>query len=378
MNLKRVAALAASALILAGLSGCGRKSDTTAAKAASAEAPLLLAPADLVQVERTGLSTGPTVTGSIQAEKKADLRAEVGAVVLAVLKDSGEAVHRGDLLVRLDDTAIRDALTAAQASAQAATNALDQAERQYQRLKQLRESGLVSVQQAEDAEIRRNSAASDAEAARTRVVSARQQLDRTQVRAPFDGVVSDRKVSAGDTVQVGRELLKVIDPHSLRFEGFIPAGSIGDVKPGQHVSFRVQGHDENRGRSFPGIVSRVNPEADATTRQVGVLVSFTDAEQRPRVAGLFAEGRIETARSAALSLPPTAIQRDGDASFVWKRDGQVLRKTPVQLGEQDRRSGIQSLRDGIAEGAQVLRHPDATLHDGQRIELGDGPKPTGG
>ncbi len=371
--LRQISTLACATLAVASLGACQRKPASDAA--AKDDMPRLLAPADLIRVERSGVASGPTVTGSIQAEKKADLRAEVGAVVLAVFKDAGESARRGDLLVRLDDTAIREALTAAQASAQAATNALDQAERQYQRLRQLRESGLVSVQQTEDAEIRRNSAASEAEAARTRVVSAKQQLDRTLVKAPFDGVVTDRKISAGDTVQVGRELLKVIDPGSLRFEGYIAAGSVGDVKPGQSVSFRVQGQG---GDSFVGRVARVNPEADSTTRQVGVLISFTDPEQRPRVAGLFAEGRIETARSALLTLPPTAILQDGDTHFVWKREGKILRKVVVELGERDARSGMRVIRGGIEASVEVLRHPDSTLHDGQPLEINADAKPAGG
>ena len=64
------------------------------------------------------------------------------------------------------------------------------------------------------------------------MVTARQQLERTEVRAPFDGIVSDRKVSAGDTAQIGKELVKVIDPTSLRFEGLVSADSIGEVKAG--------------------------------------------------------------------------------------------------------------------------------------------------
>ena len=369
----RFTLVACALLSLASLGACQRKPAADAT--AKGDIPLLLAPADLIRVERSGVASGPTVTGSIQAEKKADLRAEVSAVVLAVMKDAGERVRRGDLLLRLDDTAIRDALTAAQASAQAASNALDQAERQYQRLRQLRERGLVSVQQTEDAELRRNSAASDAEAARTRVVAAKQQLDRTVVKAPFDGIVADRKVSAGDTVQIGRELLKVIDPNSLRFEGFIAAGSIGEVKPGQNVAFRVQGQGTG---IYPGRVTRVNPEADVTTRQVGVVVSFTDVEQRPGVAGLFAEGRIETSHSESLTLPPTAIQHDGDTSFVWKRDGKALRKVVVELGERDVRSGLRVIQGGIEAGSEVLRHPDSTLHDGQSIEFGTDAKSAGG
>ena len=82
----------------------------------------------------------------------------------------------------------------------AAAQAYEQAQRQYERMVKLRETGVVSAQQVEDVEIRRNTAQSDREAARSRVVTARQMLERTEVRAPFDGIISDRKVSAGDTV----------------------------------------------------------------------------------------------------------------------------------------------------------------------------------
>jgi multidrug resistance efflux pump len=61
-------------------------------------------------------------------------------------------------------------------------------------------------------------------------VQARQQLQRTEVRAPFDGVVSERKVSAGDTAQIGKELVKVIDPTSMRFEGLVSADKVTSVR----------------------------------------------------------------------------------------------------------------------------------------------------
>ena len=64
-------------------------------------------------------------------------------------------------------------------------------------------------------------------------------MQRTLARAPFDGVVSERRVSAGDTAQVGKELLKVIDPASLRFEGLVSAERIGQVKVGQAVQLRI-------------------------------------------------------------------------------------------------------------------------------------------
>jgi RND family efflux transporter MFP subunit len=137
------------------------------------------------------------------------------------------------------------------------------------------------------------------------------------VRAPFDGIVSDRKVSNGDTAQVGKELIKVIDPASMRFEGMVSADKVGVVKVGQPVLFRVNGY---QGQNFNGKIKRVDPSANAVTRQVEVLVDFADAT-RPGVAGLYAEGRIEAETSASLMVPPSALVQAGDNNYVWRVKG---------------------------------------------------------
>jgi RND family efflux transporter MFP subunit len=233
-------------LPLAMMAACTGEGDigiaSAKAKASSSPPSLLLAPQDTLTLSRSSSTSGPLFTGSVQPERLADLRAEVSAVVLEVKKQNGDPVKAGDLLVRLDDTAIRDSLTSAEASARAASQAYSQAQRQFQRMTKLQTEGLVSAQSVEDAEIRRNNAQSDFESAKSLAATARQQLQRTQVRAPFDGIVSDRKVSAGDTAQVGKELLKVIDPHSMRVVGLVSADEIGEVRAGQPVSFRVHGY----------------------------------------------------------------------------------------------------------------------------------------
>jgi len=368
----RQAGLAAAIVIsVFSLAGCGKGA---AGKTADAEklAPMLISPEDVLTVSSNAMATGPSITGSIEPERRADLRAEVSAVVLAVLKENGDPVKRGDLLVRLDQTSIRDSLTAADASARAADQAFEQAERQYQRMATLKQTGVVSTQQLEDVEIRRNSAQSDRAAAHTRVVTARQQLERTEVRAPFNGIVSDRKVSAGDTAAVGKELLKVIDPSSLRFEGLVSADSVGQLKAGQHVWFKIHGYSTNE---FTGVITRVNPAANITTRQVEVLVAFDDASKQPNVAGLYAEGHVETQTSATLSLPGASIVREGDNAFAWRVNGEKLSKVALTLGDRDARTGAFALRGGLAEGDKVLRFPNATLKDGQLVQAGAGAKP---
>ncbi len=357
------------------LVGCAKVDESLAAgtdgKSAAEQRPLLISSEDLLTVRSNALTSGPSITGSIQPERHADLRAEVSAVVLKVLKENGDAVKRGDLLVRLDDTAIRDSLTSAEASARAADQAYQQAERQFQRLSSLKASGVVSAQEVEDVEIRRNNAQSDREAAKTSAVLARQQLQRTEARAPFDGIVSDRKVSAGDTAQIGKELVKVIDPGSMRFEGMVSADDIGQVEVGQPVLFRVHGYAD---QAFQGKVARVNPAANATTRQVEVLVEFADSSQQPKLAGLYGEGRIESSSTAGLTIPATALVRDGDQAFAWRLQASRLQKVPLVVGDRDARSGEYVLKSGLQAGDQLLRYPTATLQNGQRAELAEAPK----
>ena len=356
----RLSLLLAATLALA---ACGRgpgKPD----KGAAAPPALLVAPEDLHTIGRNAVASGPAVTGSVQPEKRADLRAEVAGIVLQVVRENGDVVRRGDLLVRLDDTSIRDALASAESANRAATQAFEQAERQLQRLTTLRGSGMASAQQMEDAEVRRNNAQSEVEASRTRAVQARQQLQRTEVRAPFDGIVSDRKVSAGDTAQIGKELLKVIDPASMRFEGLISADHVGTVKAGQAVSFRVSGYGE---QEFVGKVRRVSPSANPTTRQIEVLVDFTGPKQ-PQLAGLYAEGRIETASSASLTIAASAVVRDGDRASAWRVVDGKLERVTIDVGPRDPRSGDFVISSGLSEGDRVLRYPSALLKDGQRAE----------
>ena len=353
------------------LGACGKpdKATVNAARegaARAAAATLLLADKDLRTLASGPLASGPVVTGTLQPERRADLRAEVAAVVLQVLKDNGQAVRAGELLVRLDDTAIRDSLASTEEAVRAAAQAFEQAERQVQRFKTLQQQGMTSTQALEDAEVRRNNAHSDWVAAKSRVVAARQQLQRTSVRAPFDGLVSERRASVGDTVQMGKELLKVIDPRSMRFEGLVSADHMQALKVGQAVSFRINGYSQG---DFAGRLQRIDSAANATTRQVAVLVSFVDAARAPPVAGLFAEGRIETASTQALIVQEAALVRAGEAVFVWRVQGQALAKVAVKLGERDARSGAYPVLEGLTAGDRILRKPGSTLVDGQRVEF---------
>jgi RND family efflux transporter MFP subunit len=354
-------------LSLGMLTGCQKP--TAEPKKTTESVALSLGNEDILQLGTSQHGTGPVISGSLQPEIRADLRAEVGAVVIKVHKENGEMVRKGDLLVTLDNAVFRDNLSSAEESLRAATQSLDGAERQYQRMKSLQAQGMVSTQGLEESEIKRNAAQSELVAVKARVAAAKQQLDRTEVRAPFNGVVSARKASAGDTAQIGKELIQVIDPSSMRFEGQVAADQMGVVKLGQRVNFRINGVAQNGDQlASQGTVKRIDGAANPVTRQVSVLVTI-NAKDRPPVVGLFAEGVIETLTKPAVMIAESSLRREGDKVFAWVLEGDKVVKRAIQLGDRDTRLGEWVVRSGLNSGEKVLRNNSSSLKDGQQFIL---------
>jgi len=343
------------------LSACGASKE---APAKETRQTMLIVKEDLVTISSNRIASGPIISGSLEAKKQADLRAEVSAIVVQVLKDNGDKVKEGDLLVRLDDTIYRQALISSQEAERAAQQSFDQAERQFNRLKSLSTSGAVSTQAKEDAELRRNSAQSELAAARSRLAQDTLQLARTQIRAPFAGVVANRVTSNGDTAQVGKALLKVIDPGSIRFEGFVPASQIHQVQVGQAVNFSVNGSSDH---TYEGKVERINPVADVNTRQVGVQVALQDPKNL--TVGLFAEGRVQSLSQQGLTIPETSLIQQGDHAYIWRVQQNKLNKIEIQLGTRDIQSGDYAITAGLNEGDTILRHPRGILVEGASVNF---------
>lgn len=350
-------------MVFALLQGCS-KPDQPTETVADKPVTISLVAADLLQLSPGDLSRGPMISGSLQPVIKAELNAEVSGIVTQVHKDNGDLVKAGELLVQLDQTTYRDKLMSAQEAERSAAVTSDQASKQLRRMQSLNKQGLVTAELLESAEIKANQSQSDLASAKARLVEARQQLDRTAVRAPFDGVVSVRKTSAGDTAQIGKALMVVIDPASMRFEGYIAADQVGQVKVGQAVNFKINGYQDQR---FDGVVERINPAANENTRQVQLFVAIDN--KKDLVAGLYAEGFIAVANQQSLMVPPSVLVQEGDNSFVWQLVDNKLKKVKVSTGSRDPRWGTVEVLSGVNTGDQILRHPQGALVDGAVVTL---------
>lgn len=336
---------------------------TPLTKNSQTQTALLLGTEDWLIVGQQNALGTVVLNGAIAAARKADLRAEVGAVVLQTLRENGDRVRKGELLISLDAQVLRENLASAEESLRNANQSLDSADRQYQRLKALSAQGMVSLQALEESELRRHAAQSESAAARARLSTARQQLERTQIRAPFDGILSGRKVSSGDNVQPGRELVQIIDPASTRFEGWASAEQVTGLRIGQEAELFINGWTQTPLR---GRIRQIDATAHPLTRQVGVLVDFESRGVMPMV-GLYAEARLQAhpATSTAMTVPDSALVRTGDMTQVWRwlPQGHLQLQT-VELGPRNARHGHWPVLRGLSPGDRILRHPGSPLKNG--------------
>lgn len=206
---------------------------------------------------------------------------------------------------------------------------------------------------ARDLDVARNTISS-AEAqladARSRLASAERQLGDTVLRAPFDGVVSNRAVNAGDVVSVGTELFTIIDPSSMRLEGSVPSDDLSRLRIGAPVEFTVRGYEQ----PFQGRIERIAPQADPATRQVPIYVSIPNAGGR-LVAGLFAEGRVVSESAAGLVVPVNAVNTTDATPWVLRVADGTAERVDVSLGLRDPRTERVLIAAGLEEGDTLLR-----------------------
>ena len=344
----RNAVLSGALLATAFLSACKRGDasvDTTTAATAT-----LLGPENVVVVKAQELRTGPTLSGTIEAEREASVRAELNAAVLQTFAEPGQRVGAGTVIVRLDDTAIRDNTLSSRAAVATANNAYDIAKRELERAEALEKAGAIATRDLERA--RNGLLAAETQLANARAMNANSQnlLAKTVLRAPFAGVISARPVNAGDVVSPGHAVFTVVDPTTLRLQASVPAEALASVRVGLPVEFTVAGYGTQR---FVGRVTRVNPTADPTTRQVRIIATIPNSRQA-LVGGLFAEGRIASETRTAPVVPVSAVDERGVRPSVMRiRNGKVER-VEIELGLRDAQTEMVEARAGVVPGDTIL------------------------
>ncbi|MGH7502723.1 MAG: efflux RND transporter periplasmic adaptor subunit [Longimicrobiales bacterium] len=340
---RRAAALVMSVTLAA----CGGGSE---GEMANEDTAVLVGPENIVVVDSVDLASGPSLSGSLQPERAASIRAEVGGTVLQTLAEVGQRVRVGTSLARIEDTAIRDAFFSAQSAVTTAQQAASVARRNAERATRLAEAGAIAERDLEAARVAATTAEAQHADANARLAQAQKQLESTRVLAPITGIVSERAVSAGDVVSPGLPLFTVVDPTGMRLEAAVSASEIGKLRIGAPVDFTVNGYGE---RIFSGEITRINPTVDPATGQVGVMVSIPNAGGH-LLGGVFAQGRIGTDAKRALAAPLNAVQISSSGASVLRIRNGTIERVNVQTGIRDEQAERIEVVSGLALGDTLL------------------------
>lgn len=314
------------------LVGCGSKEEPVTPVVSAA--PQKTIQAAVVEAKQTSVPIRVEVTGQVTPIFQATLSSRIQGTIDKLLVREGTKVSKGQLLIQLDSRDLQADLARAHAEVENAKAHLD-------RMNQLYATDAVSKQEMENA-IRGYRVAE----ANRKAVEA--QLSYTAVRAPFDGVITEKKVEAGELASPGQPLLKMEDPQRLRLEATVAEGDLRSVSRGDKISVVI---DALGGQALVGAVSQILPAGDPHTH------TFTVKVDLPKTAGLktgmFGRFQLDKGATQAILVPSTAVVERGELSSLYVVGAdQIARLRWVKLGRRfDKHVEILS---GINEGERVL------------------------
>ncbi len=314
------------ALILAG-SACKKtgeaaNSDSTAASAsttdsagsptdAPAPARAVSLPVSVTEVRNGDLVLSVTTTGQVRSDGEATLKAEVTGTIDAVLVRPGDRVRKGQPLLRLDPRSFDLAVAEAEAS-------VAEADVRYQDA--VAPDSIVLGKPPTPEQRRIALTRSGLQAARVRLDKAKLDRERATITAPFDGMVDRVDRSAGERVQAGETLTRVVNLTALRIEASVLEHDLPLIKEGGTVSITSASVPD---RAVLGRVSAVLPMIDSATRAGRVYVRI--GNPGPLRPGMYADVRLESQRLTKRRLVPSraVIERDGRPLVFVVKDGRA-------------------------------------------------------
>lgn len=316
----------------------------------SEEAPLQV---QVVAVEPRLLRERLATTGTIEAGERVDVVSEISGKVEEILFDEGSVVEKGQVLVRLDDRELV-------AERDRATYRLELARKRERRQQTLLDDELVSQDEYDLALNQLNVLRAELELAET-------QLVKTEIRAPFSGVIGFRYVSPGSFVASQDRIATLQDIDPVKVEFTVPEAYIGQIRVGDSIEFRVKGSDEPHAAS----VYAIEPSVDRNTRSLRLRARSPNPEGR-LLPGAFADVSLAVREVAdALTVPSIAVvpELGGKKVFVVEQG----RAEPRLVHTGIRTEAEVQVTDGLEPGDRVIVSGIQQLRPGRAVEIMEAP-----
>jgi membrane fusion protein (multidrug efflux system) len=348
-----LAALAA-ACAAALLAACGGDAEEQAPQAT----PVTITPVVAMEIEERIEATGQLV-----ARDHAQIAAEVAGRITEILVEEGASVRAGEPVLAIDPERRNLERDSARAHVDEARAQLREQERAYERVAELRERGVASETQREQAETGQKLARSRLAAAEAELGVLERALRDASVAAPFDGLVAQRFVSRGEYVTPGQQLFELVALDPIEVEFHLPEVDSSRVATGQTVDLRVAPFPDE---TFDGQVTVVSPTIDPRSRTLRVKAQLANPDGRLR-PGLFA--RIDLGVALRPDVPMVleeTVLRRAEGSIVFRAvDGNRVERVAVETGVHQ--GGYVEVLSGLSPGDLVVSRGGDRLAEGQAI-----------
>ena len=291
-----------------------------------------------------------TGTAPIEAFSEATVIAKVEGEVRQILVEEGDTVVKNQVLARLDGDRLRLELNESQAR-------LRKLQRDFERNQELTETGLISEGDFEKIKF-------DLEALQAAYNLANLELDYTQIRAPIDGVVSERFIKIGNTIKAGDPIFHVTSLSPLVAYLHVPEREYRQIAAGQPASIRI---DALGGDPILAYVTRVSPIVDPATGTFKITIEIGNEQKRIK-PGMFGRMAITYDRHEnALQIPRSAIIESATATSVLvEEEGIAIRKV-VQTGYSI--NGMIEITNGLDDGENVITVGQVGLKSDSRVNV---------
>ena len=307
-------------------------------------------PVETARPARSNIVATYSGTAPIEAFADAVVIAKVGGEVREILAEEGDNVSAGQILARLDGDRLR--LEKQQTEAN-----LQKLQRDYQRNVDLKERGLISEGDFEKIRY-------EMDALQATYDLASLELSYTDIRAPIDGVVSERFIKLGNTIEVNNEMFKVTSLEPLISYLHVPEREYRRIQAGQTAHIDV---DALLDTTFEGAVARISPVVDPATGTFKITIEVSDSSRRLK-PGMF--GRISIVHDThenALQIPRSAVVNDDGRPTVFVVVDEAAEKRVIETGYED--DGRIEILDGITDGDNVVIVGQTSLKEGSKVAV---------
>jgi len=284
--------------------------------------------------------------GTVTARTVAQIAPKIPGRILEITVRAGDRVKQDQVLARLDERETRSRLGQARAALAAAEAQAAQARADARRLQNLYDKEAATRQDLDAAVAAARTAEARVREARDAIREAESSQAETLLRAPFGGVVVERRLEPGDMALPGAPILVVQESQRLRIESPVPAHCAGEVEIGDELKVRIA----NPEKEFKAVVDEIQPAADPKTRTVLVKARLPeDAGVQPGVFGWLHQA---CGRDDVLLVPASVVGRVGQLESVRLVVDDKVRLRHVRTGK--RYDGQIEILSGLKEGDTVL------------------------